>query len=501
MERSWLARWSVALTVSLALSGGAVPAHAAGERTLTFAAGCQEGERITLAVMGDIIPHKQILRHAFHRKSGFRPMFEPLSALIGAADLAYANLEAPIADGIAAGGRAAPDPGWRLDERVYGYQLPNVSFNFHPSIADDLVATGFDVVSTANNHAMDRGSRGADRTVDHLERVGLAFTGSRRQEESEAERPWHVLTKAGAMTVAWLACTYSTNGIPDPKRQIRLCFSEQEKLLDEIRSLATRSDVDAVILTPHWGAEDSHYPIAQQRALGRAAIEAGAAAVVGAHPHVLQPWEKHVTADGREGLVIHSLGNFLSNQRQQAQRVGAVGILELTRQGDGKARVGAAGYVPTWVVIDGRGIRPTEAPAKSFASSHAARFYPAGNRVGATTIRDLPRNCPAGAATTGVALMASGAGGDVSVSASGAPSTRSGAIEAGRVMSQPVAASTARQVRAMTRVNDGAIAAGRGVAVSHAPRAASARVLRPAKRGARRSAAVTVLRKLPGDRD
>jgi len=75
-----------------------------------------------------------------------------------------------------------------------------------------------------------------------------------------------------------------------------------------------------VILVPHRGAEDSHHVLKRQKALARQALEAGAAAVVGSHAHVIQGWEKHVTDAGDEGLIIYSTGNFISNQRKMMQR-------------------------------------------------------------------------------------------------------------------------------------------------------------------------------------
>ena len=75
-----------------------------------------------------------------------------------------------------------------------------------------------------------------------------------------------------------------------------------------------KKEVDAIIITPHWGDEYVNTPNAIQKEFGRKWIEMGATAVIGSHPHVLQPMEKVVTKDGREGFIIYSLGNFVSNQ-------------------------------------------------------------------------------------------------------------------------------------------------------------------------------------------
>ena len=140
---------------------------------------------------------------------------------------------------------------------------------------------------------------------------------------------------------------------------------------------------------PIGAAENSHYPIRRQKALAREAIELGATAVIGTHPHVLQPWEKHVTENGREGLIIYSTGNFISNQRRMPERTGIIALLELQMADDNRARITAAGYIPTWVVIGGRGHRVVENRGRmQWALKHARRILPSENRVKSS---DLPR--------------------------------------------------------------------------------------------------------------
>ena len=315
---------------------------AAGEKTLTFSGGCESGERITIAAAGDLLFHKKLQLQAYRKGSSFRRFFAPMTPLLRKADILYGNLEGPAAGGVALGGvRARRDPGRRLDGRVYSAHLKSLNFNYHPSVVADLKAVGFDVISTANNHALDRGALGIDRTIDAFEEAGLAFTVTRRT--GERNRPWSVVTRAKGFAIAWVACTFSANGIPDREGQTLFCYDDRADVLREIGEMSERDGIDAVILTPHWGAENKHVPLHRQRRLAREAIEAGAVAVIGTHPHVLQPWEKRLVADGREGLVVYSTGNFISNQRQTAERAGVLGLVELVKRGDGKTELAAAG--------------------------------------------------------------------------------------------------------------------------------------------------------------
>jgi len=367
---------------------------------MVFPAGCIEGERITIAAVGDLLFHKKLQVQAYRPGATFAKFFQPLSGLLKAADLLYGNLEGPAARGVTAGGRAVRDPGRRLG-RVYNAVLKSLSFNYHPSVIADLKTVGFDVISTANNHALDRAGLGVTRTIEELDRQGLAFTGTRAK--NDRSRPWHVVTRARGFRVAWLACTFSANGFSDRKGQLLYCYRDRDRVLAEIRKLAADSAIDAVMLTPHWGAEGSRRPVKRQRDLARDAIEAGATAVIGTHPHTLQPWQQVVTRSGRTGLVVYSTGNFVSNQRHLLERAGIVVALELVkpaqRQGvpPGKARIAGAGFIPTWVEIDGRGHRVVPSPERGWpgqALKATMRLLPAGNRVKAQWPPRLPLNCP-----------------------------------------------------------------------------------------------------------
>ena len=167
--------------------------------------------------------------------------------------------------------------------------------------------------------------------------------------------------------------------MPDRHNQVLQCYRDKAVVIDEVRALAVDPSVDAVIVTPHWGVENSHAPAPREKALARELNDAGATAILGAHPHVLQPWEKVVTRDGREALIVYSLGNFISNQPGDAQRTGIIALLELTKPVGEHARLSAAGFVPTFVDISRwpprhgtrarrQGVRPSHAPAPRWQS-------------------------------------------------------------------------------------------------------------------------------------
>lgn len=257
--------------------------------------------------VGDVLLHASLQKQGF--RLGFDSLWSDVLPQVKSATLAYANLEAPVAPGLSRSGKDIPDPGSVFDDRVHtSYPM----FNYSPDVLVSLKESGFDVLSTANNHSLDRGAEGIRRTIFSLEYTGLAFTGTRKERHSP--RPWYTITHNDGLSVAWLACTFSTNGIPDRQDQVLDCYTDRPELLSLVRQLDQDPTLGAIILTPHWGEEYSHAPSQQEKILARELIEAGATAVLGSHPHVPQPLEVYTAESGRQGVIIYSLGNFVSGQ-------------------------------------------------------------------------------------------------------------------------------------------------------------------------------------------
>ncbi len=323
---------------------------------------CDGASRIVIAAAGDIIVQPALEARLRARGTPYRGLWRGIEPVIAAADLAYANVEGPIAVKEGEASLVAAPAGGPLD------------FNYRASLVGDLKFAGFDVVSTANNHALDAAGIGADLTIDRLREGGIAFTGTRKRRGGET---WSTLTSARGFTVAWLACSYGTNGIPDLSRQVLRCFDDEGELLAEIGRRHADASIAAVIVVPHWGIENAMVVEQRQQRLARSMIEAGATAVIGTHPHVVQRWERLRAADGRDGLVIYSTGNLVSAQTSKAQRLGIVAIIELSRSSTSpKAQVSAARYVLTRIVDRGGIAAVEEAEATTTVAA-----LPAADRV------------------------------------------------------------------------------------------------------------------------
>lgn len=285
---------------------------------------------ITLASAGDIMAHMPQVKAAFDREAGeynFTSCFAPVQPLFLAADIGIANLETTLAG----------------DHLHYsGYPR----FNTPPELAVALKWAGFDLLSTANNHSLDRGEEGVLRTLDHLADNGLIAVGSHRSWE---EREKITVLRVRGQKLAFLAYTYGTNGIPFPPGKEYLVKLIDQGEIEKDIARARELGADWVIALPHFGNEYQRTPSAEQRELVEFLLSQGVDIILGNHPHVLQPIE--ITPwEGGDRLIVYSQGNFISNQRARYRDSGIIITLTLEKNLTwGEKRLKNIAYTPTWV--------------------------------------------------------------------------------------------------------------------------------------------------------
>jgi len=283
---------------------------------------CQGGGRLTVALVGDVLLHAPLQRRGY--AEGFRAVWGAVDPFLQSADIAVANLEGPVAAGFRGINRPGADPGPVFGTGVYtSYPM----FNYHPRVLADLVASGVDLVTTANNHALDRGGQGLDATLDAIDAAGLLQAGTIR---GGAAPEFVAFTDTTLGRIVWIACTYSTNGIGDPLGQVLMCFQQRDAVLALIRGYAAQPGIAGVVVLPHWGEEYQNRAGSDQRTLAAQMVAAGATVVVGAHPHVVQDWEV-IAGPAGQVPVIHSMGNFVSGQPGLARETGMLAWLSLCR--------------------------------------------------------------------------------------------------------------------------------------------------------------------------
>jgi poly-gamma-glutamate synthesis protein (capsule biosynthesis protein) len=258
------------------------------------------------------------------------------------------------------------------------YSGTNFQFNYHPRILSDLKNSGYDLLTTANNHALDRDSLGIDKTVTAAQNISLPTVGTRLSDNKEGV--FYKIATINNIRVAFLGCTEMLNDNIDNYEQVLTCYKNPSRILGIINDVSKHSDVDALIVLPHWGIEYSHTPESIQKEFARKYIDAGATAVIGSHPHVLQPWEKYISEDGRESLILYSLGNFVAGQAGLDKQTGAVAYLGLSKKGNQKAQIFGVGYTPTYR-IDSK-LFPIGSGDSADVLNHVATMYGTKARIG-----------------------------------------------------------------------------------------------------------------------
>ena len=241
---------------------------------------------------GDVMLSRYVGAEARRRSDPAWPLHD-VADLFAAVDIAFVNLEAPFSD-----------RGRLVDSGMV--------FKAEPEMIEALRAAGIDIVSTANNHARDCGRYGVGFTLDWLAKNGI---------ESVGTAPTAELAHAGTILernqvgFGFLAYTYDQSNGNHTDRDDRVATMDADEMAADVEKLLERCDV--VIVSMHAGNEYQQQPNAQQRKFAHAAIDAGAALVVGHHPHVTQPVEAY-----GKGVIFYSLGNlaFDQFQRKETQR-------------------------------------------------------------------------------------------------------------------------------------------------------------------------------------
>lgn len=288
----------------------------------------KQSDGILLLATGDIMVHDTQLESAYRsdrKEYDFTEWFTEIEPYLHEADLVVANLETTLSG---------------ADMQYTGYP----AFNSPETLAYNLKKAGFDLVSTANNHCLDRGEKGVLRTLEHLEKAGLNFYGTARSQE---ERDNFLSIKKNGITVVFLAYTYGTNGIPVPEGKEYLVNMIYENFIKADIQKA-RENSDLVVVSLHWGLEYNREPHPEQQILAEKIISWGADLIVGSHPHVLQPVEFIKTSSGRKGVVINSLGNLIADQIIPYTDSGIMVRLRYVRGKEGVELAEITG-VPTWI--------------------------------------------------------------------------------------------------------------------------------------------------------
>lgn len=294
----------------------------------------EEIKSAKLTFTGDLMVHQWQMDNAYNKESDsydFNYTFEPVYKYLKDSDLTVGNLETVFAG------------------KEVGYS-DYPCFNTPDSFLEAIKNAGFDVLTTANNHSMDKGVNGAIRTIELLDEAEIGHFGTYKSQE-DSER---IFTKeVNGIKLAFVSSTYGVNGnyIPKDKEYIVNILSE-EKIKADIEK-AKEENPDLLIVMPHIGNEYESYPKDVFKNWIDIMIKAGADVVIASHPHVLQPMEmRSVELENGElktAFVAYSMANFISSQRTEPRDTGVILKLEISKRGNEGVSLDKISYIPTWV--------------------------------------------------------------------------------------------------------------------------------------------------------
>ncbi|HOU02259.1 MAG TPA: CapA family protein [Bacteroidales bacterium] len=286
------------------------------------------GEKITLLFIGDIMGHDTQIWSAENRETrqyDYNDVFDYIRSEISETDLSFANLEVTLAG-----------PPYK------GYP----QFSSPAALAVACRNAGVDCLVTANNHSIDRGLDGINRTIMRLDSIGMPHTGT-FVNSSARDSLQPLILKSNGISLALLNYTYGTNGIRIPEPAIVNMLNKD--LISSDIEKAKLKKPDIIVLSLHWGTEYDTIPSREQALLADYFFSKGVDLIIGSHPHVLQKMVWYRNGETHAGkALVYSLGNFVSNQRKPKTDGGAMVRIEMTRQG-GSFKVSESGYYLTWV--------------------------------------------------------------------------------------------------------------------------------------------------------
>lgn len=309
--------------------------------------------QVSIMAVGDIMFQYHAILSAYDKETksyDFCYSFEYVKDILESADVAVGNFECTL------GG--AP-----YSQRI------KLRFSAPDEAADAVKYAGFDVVSTINNHAYDKGLNGLLSTLEVLREKGLVCTGTRASAD---EKRYHILEVNG-IKLGFTAYTFaarprggiSIHGYRLAKEAEALVNIFAESSLDEdlremgeLASQMREDGAEIVVFSVHWGAEYRRKPNNIQIKMAKSLAESGVDIIFGSHPHWLQTVD--VLTNGVTGgktVVAYSLGNFISNQRKRFKTyfeysedcmILNIGI---TKQPGEAAEITSVKYLPTWTYM------------------------------------------------------------------------------------------------------------------------------------------------------
>ncbi|OUM70389.1 hypothetical protein PIROE2DRAFT_56864 [Piromyces sp. E2] len=296
---------------------------------------------------GDLILLEDQVRRAYNGTGyDFSENFEYTKKYISEADFSIGVLEGPLGGG---GTKGYSSSNYGDGKKLY--------INFPDEWADEIKNAGFDLVTTANNHVLDMGIDGAQRTIEVLKNKGINYIGSYSTTNDKESNQIKIIEREG-IKFAILAYTYGTNGISEDtlfngkySYVTSIIVGTKSKNYEKVRKsvqkdfeIAKKYNPDIIIVLPHWGTQFSDTPNDFQKIWRKNFIEFGADIILGDHTHSVQPVSISFE-NNRNIFTLYSPGNYANIYRKHNGDFSA--LVEIYIDKNNKTVTGGS-IIPMW---------------------------------------------------------------------------------------------------------------------------------------------------------
>lgn len=270
--------------------------------------------KASIVMVGDALIHWGVYNDAKQSDGSydFKPQLSEIKPISSKYDLAYYNQET-VLGGTALGVSSYP------------------RFNSPQEVGDAFIDAGFNMVSLATNHTMDKGERGVTNSVNYWNKhKDKVVTSGQWLSNEEREKSISTIYEKNGIKYAFISYTIWTNGLETPrgKEYLNNVYSE-EKAKADIAKVKDKADI--IIVAMHWGTEYSLGVDWQQTKIANFLASQGVGLIIGAHPHVVEPVE--YINDGKT-FVIYSLGNLISDQEGNERLTGLMMAVDIKKKVD-----------------------------------------------------------------------------------------------------------------------------------------------------------------------
>lgn len=282
---------------------------------------------LSVTVIGNILCENNVLNSVKDNDYNFSNIFTNVKKYTENSDVTIAPLETNF-----------------VNQNYSGSKLYNSPKNLVNNVKD----IGIDIALLANNHSMDYGINGLKETISNLNEIGLETVGTKSNEEEG-----RILIKEYRnIKLAFLSYTYGTNKKEEGYEKY-INITNKENIESDILE-AKQQGAEYIIAGVHWGNAIGSKLTKEQNELSEFLVNSGVDMILGNHPSSIQKMETRVNNNGKDVLIVYSLGNFISSEVYQNSNLGMILNIELIKLAeDDKVYLNKVTYIPTYIQDNG----------------------------------------------------------------------------------------------------------------------------------------------------